>query len=560
MARRVIGLDLGAYSVKMVRLEIGMQEPKYDTLDAIEEVLVADPENPEAALEDLQKRALQNIIAAGSMEAEMYISGLSSHDGNMRKMSVPFDDSRKIGQVLPGLLESEVPFDLEEMVISWHQSNVLAPTLKDEGSVSPISVAFGRKLAVSSLLQVLQPLNIDPRQLHLASAAPYELARELGLGRFLVAPAADTTDPNAPKHLGAIIDIGHTSTNICLIDQHGLVVSKSILRGGKKLSEEIARELNLAFLSAQELKHSQVNFAEIPASPEGKKATDLAKAFFEKIFDEIMRLFITCKTDGYGVVSSVVLIGGSVRIPGFEAWVAGLKKVYPYSVTSLSAIGALSPIRPEMALAWAYALSCLHPHAKEGRFNFRKDEFAWRGGLDFVKAKSAPLILWGLTLACATILMWSASSLVLDKENKLMEDKLKKTCETILGSKSVPPKKCLALMKEQTQASLGIPQYSAADFYVDLGTLPTTLEVVVSEMDFSENRVRITGETPTFEKVDEIVASVGKINCVTKAEKQGRTTQLDKGGVKFQMSAEIECTKLATEAKPANERKNVETL
>ena len=67
----------------------------------------------------------------------------------------------------------------------------------------------------------------------------------MGYNTF-VTPHPDTT----PK-MGAIIDLGHRATNLCVFDQNGLVFTRSFMQGGEKLTREIAEALNISFEEAQ---------------------------------------------------------------------------------------------------------------------------------------------------------------------------------------------------------------------------------------------------------------------------------------------------------------------
>src|ERR1700686_2571483 len=144
MARRIVGLDLGAYSVKLVRLESGTHDAPFEVLDAAEEVLPSD--NGDVPLKERQQAALSEMFRKGLLDGEIYAVGLPGADGQMRSMKVPFADVRKIEAVLPGLLEAETPFEIDDMVISWHlEEKPHDAPAQDESSQSTIRLVFGKK-------------------------------------------------------------------------------------------------------------------------------------------------------------------------------------------------------------------------------------------------------------------------------------------------------------------------------------------------------------------------------------------------------------------------------
>ena len=123
MARRIIGLDLGAYSVKLLRLEAGKQHLKFEVIDAIEEVLPsAQIDGPD--LLERQREVIARFAQAGLLENESAAVALQAADGQMRLMAMPFSDTRKIEAILPGLIEAEVPFELSDMTVAWHRQEL----------------------------------------------------------------------------------------------------------------------------------------------------------------------------------------------------------------------------------------------------------------------------------------------------------------------------------------------------------------------------------------------------------------------------------------------------
>ncbi len=540
MARRIIGLDLGAYSLKLLRMESGKQFPKFEILDAVEEVL--SPEEDEGpSLLERQKEALLRLQAKGLIDAEAFATGLAASEGQVRRMEVPFVEARKIEAILPGLLESEVPFDVGDMVVSWHREEKNSDAAKkDENIATAIRVGFGKKSSIAESLHLLQAHNIDPRQMHLSSAALYEIVREFGSGAIIPA--------NGEGSCGAIVDFGHRTTNLCIFDAEGFVSVHSFYRGGKKLTEEIAKKLDISFAEAQELKHSELNFEDGSSDPRSRQVIELAKHHHAELLAQINRIFITTESAGFGPVKGVAFTGGGARIKGIEKLFKPLAEKCEFIQLASFFPAQLDPY--SMALALSYALGLLHLHSKDSRFNFRRDEFVWRGELDFLRTKSVPLILWGLTIICSLTIMWSAMSLVLDKENKSLDEQLKQTCSMILRQPNVPAKKCLAMMKEQiaSHVDMGIPDFTASDVYVKLAAIPPSINIVISELDILEKRVRIAASSPNYEDIDKVTAILRKIPCFVKLE-TGRTEKTDKG-VKYNLSFDIDCsTSPATPAK-----------
>src|ERR1044071_6727035 len=117
---RIVGIDLGNHSVKVVRLE-----PKtrgaFEVLGFTEQLLIE-----EGTLEERHSAALAELKAKGALDGDVYVTGLPGDAAAVRTLSFPFSDQKKLAEALPFALESEIPVDLDEIVLSWA---VLGPSL-----------------------------------------------------------------------------------------------------------------------------------------------------------------------------------------------------------------------------------------------------------------------------------------------------------------------------------------------------------------------------------------------------------------------------------------------
>lgn len=535
MARRVIGIDFGAYSVKLVRLETNKNNKKFEIIDMVEEPLPNDYDTENLDILSKYEQILKNLQEKNLLDADIFATGLSSLDAHMRAMTVPFSDIKKINPILLGLLESEVPFNIDEVINSWYlkESN---NSLNQE-NINTINIAFAKKQSVSMQLQALQTVNIDPRIMNLNAALPYELARELGMNALFYEASLEEKD--SKNILSAIIDLGHSTTNLCLMDKNGFVLSKSIIQGGSKLTEKIAQRLFLSYQDAQNIKHEILN-EEKSTHEHSLIVNELAYEHYLSIVSEIERFFITYNMK-LGHISSFSMMGKASEC-------SLIKSLFIEKLSALeckfveSSLLLPTNCSPVYANALANSFSCLSLNVKEGRFNFRKDEFAWRGNFDFLKNKTAPIALWSMVLCSLMIMVYFANTWILDKELTVADKKVQDTCFSILGKKNQSAQKCLSQIKEQINQNinLGIPSITATDLYLKVSNeLAKEKDVKLEELDIAEKRLRISGETSSYENIEKIVLNLQNVSCLKKIEKNN-ARQVGKG-IKFQISSDIEC-------------------
>jgi Tfp pilus assembly protein PilN len=94
------------------------------------------------------------------------------------------------------------------------------------------------------------------------------------------------------------------------------------------------------------------------------------------------------------------------------------------------------------------------------------------------------------------------------------------------------------------QGDLGIPEWSAADVYLELArTVPTDIKIKITDLDISDLKVRFSAETSSFEAVEQVVAALAQSHCLSKVEKS-RTRQTQTGAIQFQINLEVNCGKV----------------
>src|SRR6185436_6366062 len=109
MAHTVVGIDIGAHSVKFVLIDVGFRHTKL--LSSFEEVVPAG----EGPLSERQGEALQVGLARLPSESIPYMA-LPGEMLAVRALDLPFSDARKIDQVVGYELEGQIVHGLQDVV------------------------------------------------------------------------------------------------------------------------------------------------------------------------------------------------------------------------------------------------------------------------------------------------------------------------------------------------------------------------------------------------------------------------------------------------------------
>src|SRR3954470_9562151 len=143
MAHRILGIDLGTWSVKVAELEAGFRSSRLCGL--YEKPLLEKLEGET----DLQQRArtAQALIAEHRLIPEMCATSMGG-DATIRLITLPFADPKKIEQVLGYELESQILGEISELVYD----SVISSQRGDSTNV--IAVAMERE-RVKAIIEAL---------------------------------------------------------------------------------------------------------------------------------------------------------------------------------------------------------------------------------------------------------------------------------------------------------------------------------------------------------------------------------------------------------------------
>src|SRR5512134_932249 len=112
MAQRILGLDLGAHTVKAVLLESTFRG--YAVLESARTVLP-----PGAAGAERHAAAVRALLADRGWRVDSAVVDLPGAGVSTTVVTLPFTDQKRIEQTVAFEVEGQIPFDLEEVAWDW---------------------------------------------------------------------------------------------------------------------------------------------------------------------------------------------------------------------------------------------------------------------------------------------------------------------------------------------------------------------------------------------------------------------------------------------------------
>lgn len=235
MSRDIVGIDFGQSRLKAVRSRRRLtgqesitwydeeRPPAADDRSGPDTLPVAGP----ASQDGLAER-LHAFLAEHQLLGARVVTALPCREAFVRTLALPFQDRKKLGQVVPFEVEALLPISLDDLTIDYH----VYPGTGADGASAPhadILVAAAPKRAVHDHLALLLDAGISAGAVDLDALA---LCR--------VAQALAGAEAGTAEGL-AVIDLGAATTTLCLLDQGRPRIMRTIPWGHRHLDREIAR-------------------------------------------------------------------------------------------------------------------------------------------------------------------------------------------------------------------------------------------------------------------------------------------------------------------------------
>ena len=249
MSRKVLGIDIQNDSIAAVMLRSSLRENRIENHMYVP---VAESEDETdgvlAALNTIvDSMDLSGCDCAVSIPADLF---------SFRNMQVPFKDVKKIRMVLPFELEPTLPYRIEDMIIDF---SVLETD--DQEDRTSLLVAALEKTALNTYQQRLAELNIDP-EIVTISGVPAAI--------YL----ASQTDPGENQLLLAV-NKNHSTLFAIVAGEINLIRSFPTPSAATSSRQSISNQIHRTLAAFQEFDHSDFQPSEVMVTGNGLDGFDL---------------------------------------------------------------------------------------------------------------------------------------------------------------------------------------------------------------------------------------------------------------------------------------------
>jgi general secretion pathway protein L len=512
MAQRILGLDLGARSVKAVLLET--------TLRGFEVAAAADVPVPQGAetLRERQGAAVRELLAGPPWRADSVVAAVPGVAAASHLVTLPFTDARRIEQTVQFEVEAAIPFDLADVAWDWQ------PLERQEGRTD-LLVGVVRNEELTTLLGVLSAAGVDPSIV--VPAAP-TLAAAWAAGA--VADAA----PAGEAELA--VDVGWERTSACVVSDGRCLFARSFAGGTGAARRAVSRELGLGEADAAALAAGGA----LPDDPRAGPALQRALATLVRELRATLRAFEA--RPSHRLVRRIVLAGGSAGIPAIAAALSA-ELALPVEPLRLQgpAAGRIEPGRaPALALALSLALRGWLG-ARFQRLNLRRGAFASRRGLEDARERVVRLSVYaGLVLLLALVAA-GVQAVALRRQEALLDRSLCEVTEKVVGRCFDDFSVAESVLRGRGTLAGAIPRVSASGVLAELAARTPAIPLRFDRIEIGRDKLHLQGTTDAAENVDRIVSALRASRCFAGARSGGARRRGSESKFEFTIDADIAC-------------------
>lgn len=251
------------------------------------------------------REALSQLMARLPSHPEKIVTSLPPAQTAIRFLSFPIKQRKQVEKTFRFELEDNVPFRLDDAIIEHHVART------KEGSL--VLAAIAPKRFVTSYLTWLNSVGVDPDWLTFEG---------MGIINLILAQTMQKISPPWESPV-MLLDIGHTKTNMVVVDQDRIYAFRSIAWGGSNLSQSIALSLGVALDEAERTKMNDLKL-DVDTSKASGDALELMTAAsdaFSPFITDINHSLVALKNAFKIQVSSVLLTGGTAKVWGIENYI-----------------------------------------------------------------------------------------------------------------------------------------------------------------------------------------------------------------------------------------------
>ena len=289
----LIAVDLGSTGIRLVKLS-----KQGNSYQLVSFASVAIPANALASDSQLDKQSIATIITklvkSSRVKVGSVVTALPSADVFTTVVKMPPMSASELERAVGYQVEQNIPLKIDDVRVSWQTIRV-----NKETNESAVMIIAAPKAKVDKYLEIFSLANLDVIAMETSSIA---------VARSLVA----SSDP-----LVLVLDIGGLHTDISIVENGIVSLTRSLPVGGVVFTRAISQQLGLDLAQAEQFK---IKFGLAQDKLEGQVYRSMQPQI-TAIMNEVQRSVSFYKEQYGSAVPKIILTGNGSRLLGLGNYI-----------------------------------------------------------------------------------------------------------------------------------------------------------------------------------------------------------------------------------------------
>lgn len=526
MARHILGIDIGSYSVKAVLAK--EKFGRFEFMRFIEKTINGN---------NVQE-IIASLLQEENLHPDMIVSSIPGNSVSIHYLTIPFSDETRIKQVLPYEVESITPFPIEDMIIDQFILSKMNGKAPDGGS--SVVVALIKKDILRQYIENLKEAKIDPEIIELEPLSLYHT--------FIQWYKTEDT-------IG-LLDIGGSRSNLCIVRKGKPALIRTFKRGGDQVTTAI---MESPIMESPGIDFDEADKKKTILHPEESEnehiLSEVIKKGLSPLVNELRQTLHAFEIQYDEPVSRIYLSGGGTLLHNIDQYLSEeLGITIEFITPPQEELQRLPEDRGRISI-FLTAIGLVlrgRPGRKAIGLNFRKGEYFHKKETKEIRGK---LIYMGIALLVLIILagtdFYMRYHYRVIRYRDIKSGIRKLYIETFPGAKNIVDevqqlKSAVEELKKKVVALGGGKEgiSSIALLKAISEKIPEDIKVNIDDFLLDKSRIRIQGDTASFENVERIKRELEKIPFFKNVVVGDAKLAADQKRVKFRIIADISEDKL----------------
>jgi type IV pilus assembly protein PilM len=283
-----VGLDIGSGLIKLVAISHASGGPVLTKVafaavpsDAIVDGEVMDP--------GIVTESIKGLLASAGLKTRKIVTAVGGRDVIIKKIAMDRMKETEAREVIRWEAEQHVPFDMDNVEIDFQ---ILDP--EGDGLQMTVLLVAAKRELVEHKVSLLADAGLQPSV--------------IDVDAFALHNAFEINYPEAMRGVVGLVNIGHETTNINILDEGVPVLTRDIPIGTRRFKEDLQRERGLSADEADRL---------LQGGEESSALDPLLESRGEELAVGIERAaaFLQSASRSAGGIGRIFTTGGGARIP-----------------------------------------------------------------------------------------------------------------------------------------------------------------------------------------------------------------------------------------------------